>query len=270
VSTFYDDQRTKDPHFEFILFEQIGKVGVISLNRPDAKNALCEDLMNELTEILEVCETNPEIRCMVLRGSDTVFAAGADIKEMQSKTYMEAYKGDFITKGWEKISKMRKPIIASVSGYALGGGCEIAMMCDFIIASETAKFGQPEVTLGIMPGAGGTQRLTRSIGKAKAMDLCLTGRIIDAKEAEMMGLVSRVVSSDLLKEETLKIAHQVASYSLPILMMIKESVERAFETPLSEGLKFERRLFQSTFALEDQKEGMAAFLEKRSPKFKDK
>lgn len=256
-------------HYEFILFEKMGKVGVITLNRPHFLNALCEGLIHDLEHALENCESDSEIHCIILMGSETVFAAGADIREIQNKTYMEAYKNDFITKGWEKVSAVRKPIIAAVSGYAVGGGCEIAMMCDFIIASDTAKFGQPEVTLGTMPGAGGTQRLARSIGKAKAMDLCLTGRLIDAQEAERMGLVSRVIPVKQWKEETLKVAEKMASYSLPILMMIKESVGRAFETPLSEGLKFERRLFQSTFSLEDQKEGMAAFVEKRTPHFKD-
>ena len=254
---------------QLILFEKIEKVAIISLNRPQAMNALCEDLIQELENVLDKCEADPEIHCMILMGSESVFAAGADIKEMQPKTYMEAYKSDFITKGWEKVSTLRKPIIAAVSGYALGGGCELALMCDFIIASETAKFGQPEVTLGTMPGAGGTQRLARSIGKAKAMDLCLTGRLMDATEAERAGLVSRVVPAEHLKEEALKVAQKIASYSLPVLMMIKESIDRAFETPLSEGLKFERRLFHSTFALEDQKEGMAAFVEKRAPVFKD-
>lgn len=254
----------------FVVFEKIEKVGVITLNRPDALNALCEELISDLNHVLDKFEADPDIHCMILMGSDKVFAVGADIKELQHKTYMDAYKNDLITKDWEKISTLRKPIIAAVSGYALGGGCEIAMMCDFIVASETAKFGQPEVGLGIIPGAGGTQRLTRSIGKAKAMDLCLTGRIIDAKEGERIGLVSRIIPTEHLKEECLKIAHTIGSYSLPILMMIKESVGKAFETPLSAGIQFERRLFQSTFALEDKKEGMAAFLEKRSPVFKDK
>lgn len=262
----------KDTHpqaYEFILFEKVGRVGVITLNRPDTLNALCEGMIQELGCALARCEKDPEIHCVILTGSDKAFAAGADIQEMQTKTYMEAYKGDFITKGWEKVASLRKPIIASVSGYALGGGCEIAMMCDLIIASHTAKFGQPEITLGTMPGAGATQRLARSIGKAKAMDLCLTGRLIDAEEGERIGLVSRVVPVEQLKAETLNVAHKIASYSLPVLMMIKESIGRAFETPLSEGLKFERRLFHSTFALNDQKEGMSAFLEKRTPVFED-
>ncbi|MBA3814140.1 MAG: enoyl-CoA hydratase [Alphaproteobacteria bacterium] len=254
---------------KFVLSEKIGKVGLITLNRPDALNALCESLIHDLEHILERYESDSEIHCMILMGSDTVFAAGADIKEMQHKTYMEAYKEDLITKDWTQVSALRKPIIAAVSGYALGGGCELAMMCDFIIASNTAKFGQPEVTLGTMPGAGGTQRLTRSIGKAKAMDMCLTGRIMDAHEAEKAGLVSRIVPVEELREEALKVAQKISSYSLPILMMIKESVSRAFEMPLSEGLRFESRLFHSTFSTEDQKEGMAAFVEKRHPVFKD-
>lgn len=269
MPTFYNND-THPQNYEFILFEKIEKVAIITLNRPDSLNALGEELINDLNHGLDRCEADPDIHCIILMGSDKAFAAGADIKEMQSKTYMDAYKDDFITKNWEKITTLRKPIIAAVSGYALGGGCEIAMMCDFIIASDTAKFGQPEVTLGTMPGAGGTQRLARSIGKAKAMDLCLTGRLMDAQEAEKIGLVSRIIPLENLKDETLRIAQKIASYPLPILMMIKESVGRAFETPLSEGLKFERRLFHSTFALEDQKEGMAAFLEKRPPAFKDR
>jgi enoyl-CoA hydratase len=255
---------------ELVLFEKIGKVGVMTLNRPDALNALSENLIQDLGNLLDACETDSEIHSMVLMGSEKAFAVGADIKEIQNKTYMDTYLGDFITKGWEKISTCRKPIIAAVSGYALGGGCEIAMMCDFIIAAESAKFGQPEVTIGTIPGAGGTQRLARSIGKSKAMDLCLTGRLMDACDAERAGLVSRVVPDAHLREEALSAAQKIASYSLPIVMMIKEAVGRAFEIPLSEGLKFERRLFHSTFALEDQKEGMKAFLEKRLPVFKDK
>lgn len=256
--------------YEFIFFEKVGRVGLITLNRPHAMNALCEGLIKELGKVLDLCEADPDIHCMVLTGSEKAFAAGADIKEMQSKTYMDAYLGDFITKGWEKVSGCRKPIIAAVSGYALGGGCEMAMMCDIIIASDTAKFGQPEVTIGTMPGAGGTQRLTRAIGKSKAMEMCLTGRMMDAVEAERTGLVSRVVPEAQLKKEAMEIAQKIAFYSLPVVMMIKESVGCAFETSLSEGLKFERRLFYSTFALEDQKEGMKAFVEKRLPAFKDK
>ncbi|MBX9621038.1 MAG: enoyl-CoA hydratase [Alphaproteobacteria bacterium] len=256
--------------YSFILFEKIEKVGLITLNRPEVLNALGEQLIDELGAALNVCENDSDIHCMVLIGSEKAFAAGADIKEMQAKIYSEAYLQDFITKGWEKVSACRKPIIAAVSGYALGGGCEIAMMCDLIIAAESAKFGQPEVTIGTLPGAGGTQRLTRSVGKSKAMDLCLTGRLMEAQEAERAGLVARVVPDDKLKEEALAMAHKIASYSLPVIMMIKESVNRAFETPLSEGLRFERRLFQASFSLEDQKEGMAAFLEKRPPQFKGK
>ncbi len=254
----------------YVRFEKRGKVGIITLNRPERLNTLSEKLIEDLGKVLDECEANSQIHCMVLMGSEKVFSAGADIKEMQSKTYGDVYLSDFITKGWENVSRCRKPIIAAVSGYALGGGCELAMMCDFIIASDTAKFGQPEVTIGTLPGAGGTQRLSRSIGKAKAMEMCLTGRLIDAQEAEKAGLVSRVVPLDKLQEEALEIAQKIASYSLPIVMMIKESIGRAFETPLAEGLKFERRLFHSTFALEDQKEGMAAFLEKRKSNFKDK
>ena len=256
--------------YNFILFEKIEKVGLITLHRPEVLNALGEPLMDELGAALQDCENDRDIHCMVLTGSEKAFAAGADIKEMQAKIYSEAYLEDFITKGWEKVSACRKPIIAAVSGYALGGGCEIAMMCDMIIAAESAKFGQPEVTIGTLPGAGGTQRLARSIGKSKAMDLCLTGRLMEAQEAERAGLVARIVPDNKLKEEALAVAHKIASYSLPVVMMIKESVNRAFETPLSEGLKFERRLFQASFSLEDQKEGMAAFLEKRTPKFQGK
>lgn len=254
----------------FILFEKIGKVGIITFNRPETLNALCEELIADLGEALDRCEADREIHCMVLMGSEQAFAAGADIKEIQNKSYMDVYLADFITKGWEKVSACRKPIIAAVSGYALGGGCEIAMMCDFIIASESAKFGQPEVTIGTIPGAGGTQRLTHAIGKSKAMDLCLTGRMMDAGEAERAGLVSRVVPVDKLRDEALAVAQKIASYSLPVVMMIKEAIGRTFETPLSEGLKFERRLFHSTFALEDRKEGMNAFIEKRMPVFKNK
>lgn len=256
--------------YKFILFEKMDKVGLITLHRPEVLNALGEQLIDELGAALKGCENDNSIHCMVLMGSEKAFAAGADIKEMQAKIYSEAYLEDFITKGWEQVSACRKPIIAAVSGYALGGGCEIAMMCDMIIAAESAKFGQPEITIGTLPGAGGTQRLTRSIGKSKAMDLCLTGRLMGAQEAERVNLVARVVPDNKLKEETLAVAHKIASYSLPVVMMIKESVNRAFEVPLSEGLRFERRLFQASFSLEDQKEGMTAFLEKRTPKFKEK
>jgi enoyl-CoA hydratase len=253
--------------YSFILFEKVDKVGIITLNRPEVLNALSEGLIQELNNALEKCENDSNIHCLILTGSEKAFAAGADIKEMHSKSFMDTYLEDFIKK-WEKVATCRKPIIAAVSGYALGGGCEIAMMCDFIIASETAQFRQPEVTIGTMPGAGGTQRLARSAGKSMAMDMCLTGRRINAEEALRIGLVSRVVPVNQLREEVLAAAQKIASYSLPVVMMIKESVNRAFETGISEGLRFERRLFHSTFALEDQKEGMQAFLEKRLPQFK--
>lgn len=245
-------------------------VGVITFNRPKALNALCDQLVDELGSALSDLEEDSNIKVAVLTGGEKAFAAGADIKEMKDKTYPETYLEDFITKGWEQVSKFRKPIIAGVQGFALGGGNEVAMMCDFIIAGESAKFGQPEITLGIIPGAGGTQRLTRAVGKAKAMDLCLTGRMMDAEEAERAGLVSRVVSDDALMEEVLKTASKMAKMSLPTLMMAKEAVNKAFETTLKEGVMFERRLFQSTFATQDQKEGMAAFAEKRKPDFQDK
>lgn len=255
--------------FNTLLIEEKGNVGIITFNRPNAQNALSNELTQELGIALEQNENNPHIRVTIITGGEKVFAAGADIKEMADKNYPQAYQEDFITKTWEKISQCRKPIIAAVSGYALGGGCEIAMMCDFIIASDSAKFGQPEVTIGTMPGAGGTQRLTRVIGKAKAMEMCLTGRVIDAQEAERSGLVSRVVPQAKFAEEVLNVAQKIATFSQPSVFMIKESVNRAYETTLSEGIRFERRLFQSTFATNDQKEGMAAFVAKRQPNFKD-
>jgi enoyl-CoA hydratase len=254
--------------YDNILVETRGPVGVITLNRPKALNALSSPLIKDLGDALDVFENDPGVRAIVLTGSDKAFAAGADIKEMASKTFVDAYVGEFITKGWERITTCRKPIIAAVAGYALGGGCEVAMMCDFIIAAETARFGQPEITLGIIPGAGGTQRLARAVGKAKAMDMVLTGRQMDAAEAERAGLVSRVVPADKLLDEALKAAERIASLSLPSVLMAKESVNRAFETTLAEGIRFERRMFHATFALEDQKEGMAAFVEKRQPSFK--
>ncbi len=256
--------------YEMIELEKKEGVGVITFNRPKALNALCDQLVDELGSALSDLEEDSNIKVAVLTGGEKAFAAGADIKEMKDKTYPETYLEDFITKGWEQVSKFRKPIIAGVQGFALGGGNEVAMMCDFIIAGESAKFGQPEITLGIIPGAGGTQRLTRAVGKAKAMDLCLTGRMMDAEEAERAGLVSRVVSDDALMEEVLKTASKMAKMSLPTLMMAKEAVNKAFETTLKEGVMFERRLFQSTFATQDQKEGMAAFAEKRKPDFQDK
>jgi enoyl-CoA hydratase len=256
--------------YEFVLTERKGRVGVITLNRPKQMNALNAKLMQELAAALYEFDGDAGIGAIVLTGSDKAFAAGADIAAMKDYGYMDAYMSDYITRDWEHIRRIRKPVIAAVAGYALGGGNEVAMACDIIIAADNAKFGQPEVNLGIMPGAGGTQRLPRAIGKAKAMDLCLTGRNMDAHEAERAGLVSRVVPLDKLMEETLKVADKIAASSLPVVMMIKESVNRAFESTLSEGVLLERRLFHSQFALEDQKEGMAAFLEKRKPSFKNK
>ena len=256
--------------FENIIVEKKDAVGVITLNRPEALNALSAALTKELETALIELDGDNSIGCMVITGSEKAFAAGADIKEMQSKSYMDAYLDDFITVAWEHIAKIRKPIIAAVSGYALGGGCEIAMMCDFIIAADNAKFGQPEITIGTIPGAGGTQRLTRFVGKSKAMEMCLTGRMMDAEEAERSGLVSRVVPFEQLMDECLKIAAQIAALSRPSVMMAKESVNKAYEMTLSEGVKFERRLFHSTFATEDQKEGMSAFAEKRKANFKNR
>ena len=255
--------------YDNIIVEVHGKVGLIRLNRPQALNALNQALINDLNHALEVFEADAGIGCMVLTGSDKAFAAGADIKERQSKTYMDVYLENFIAT-WEEISRTRKPIIAAVAGFALGGGCEIAMMCDFIIAADSAKFGQPEIKLGVMPGAGGTQRLTRYVGKSKAMDLCLTGRMMDATEAERSGLVSRVVPADQLLDEALKAAATIAALSLPAVMMTKESVNRSYETTLTEGIRFERRVFHSMFALDDQKEGMSAFAEKRKAVFKNR
>ena len=253
--------------YENILVEKRDAVGLITLNRPQALNALCAALIDELAAALDDLEADEAIAAIVVTGSEKAFAAGADIKEMLDKTYMDAYKGDFITKGWERLAKTRKPTIAAVAGYALGGGCEVAMMCDMIIAADGAKFGQPEITIGTIPGSGGTQRLTRFVGKAKAMDLCLTGRMMDAEEAERAGLVARVVPAEKLLEEALAVAERIASLSRPAVMMAKEAVNRAYETTLAEGILFERRLFHSTFATEDQKEGMAAFAEKRTPKW---
>jgi len=256
--------------FENIIVEKREAVGLITLNRPQALNALCNALVAELGQALDDMEADDAIGCVVLTGSEKAFAAGADIKEMQSQSYMDAYLADFITTGWERVTTCRKPIIAAVSGYALGGGCEMAMMCDMILAADTAKFGQPEISIGTIPGAGGTQRLTRAAGKSKAMDMILTGRMMDAEEAERSGLVSRVVPAGELVEEAMKTAAKIASMSRPIAIMAKEAVNRAFESTLSEGVRFERRLFHSTFATEDQKEGMAAFAEKRKPVFKNR
>jgi enoyl-CoA hydratase len=257
-------------HYATILVERRGPVGIVRLNRPGALNALNRALIGELGEAFDEFEGDEKIAAIILTGSDKAFAAGADIKEMAEKTYVEAYTEDFITKGWERVAQCRKPVIAAVAGLALGGGCEVAMMCDIVVAAEGARFGQPEINLGIMPGAGGTQRLPRFIGKAKAMDLCLTGRMMDAAEAERLGLVSRIVPADRLMEEAMAIGEKIASLSAPSAMMVKESVNRAFETTLAEGVRFERRLFHATFATEDQKEGMAAFIAKRKPRFRNR
>jgi enoyl-CoA hydratase len=256
-------------HYENIIVETIGKVGLIRLNRPKALNALNDQLMDELGSALQQFDADENIGCMVITGSDKAFAAGADIGAMAGYSYMDVYKGDYITRNWEQIRRIRKPLIAAVAGYALGGGCELAMMCDFIIAADSAKFGQPEIKLGTIPGAGGTQRLPRAISKAKAMDMCLTARMMDSAEAERAGLVSRIFPAEELVTETLAIAATIAAMSLPIAMMIKESVNRAYESTLAEGIQYERRLFHSTFATEDQKEGMKAFIEKRLPSFRN-
>ena len=244
------------------------KVGVIKLNRPQVLNALNSDLVREMNDAFDRFEADPQLGCTIITGSDKAFAAGADIKEMQGKSYPETYLEDFIT-SWDRVASRRKPIIAAVAGFALGGGCELAMMCDIIIAADTAKFGQPEIKLGVMPGSGGTQRLARMVGKAKAMDLVLTGRTMDAVEAERSGLVSRVVPAADLMTEAMKTAETIANLSLPIVMMAKESVNRAYETTLAEGIRFERRVFHAMFATKDQKEGMAAFVAKRPPAFSD-
>jgi len=256
--------------FEHIIVESKGAVGIIKLNRPKLLNALSFGVFREIAAAVDDLEADDAIGCIVVTGSEKAFAAGADIKQMADKTYMQAYSEDFITRGWERVAQCRKPVIAAVAGFALGGGCEIAMMCDIVIAADNARFGQPEINLGTMPGAGGTQRLPRFIGKAKAMDLCLTGRMMDAAEAERLGLVSRVVPADKLQAEAVAVAERIAELSTPIAMMVKESVNRAFETTLAEGVRFERRLFHSTFATEDQKEGMAAFIAKRKPAFRNR
>lgn len=256
--------------FQTILLETDGAVGVITLNRPEVLNAFSNQLMDELTEALKKLDADDDIGCIVITGSEKAFAAGADIKEMASITYMQAYNEQFITRNWEETARSRKPVIAAVAGYALGGGCELAMMADFIIAADNAKFGQPEITIGAIPGAGGTQRLARFIGKAKAMDMVLTGRMMDAQEAERCGLVSRIVPKGELKAEAIKTAKQIAALSRPIVMLAKDAVNRAFEVPLSEGVRYERRIFHSIFGTEDQQEGMAAFVEKRKPVFKNR
>ena len=255
--------------YETIRVETRGKVGLVTLDRPKALNALNSTVLAELVSALKGLDADAGIGAIVLTGSEKAFAAGADIKEMQDRAYIEMYMEDFFA-GWEALTQIRKPLIAAVCGYALGGGCELAMMCDFIIAGDNARFGQPEITLGIMPGMGGSQRLTRFVGKAKAMDMCLTGRMMDAEEAERSGRVSRVVPAAEAVEEALKAADKIASLSLPAVLMAKETINRAYETTLSEGLRFERRVFHSMFALEDQKEGMAAFAQKRPASFRNR
>ena len=254
--------------YENIIVERKDRVGVITLDRPKALNALCAALIDELGQALDDLEADDGIGCILLTGSEKAFAAGADIKEMKEKSFQDVMAEDFITVGWERVSRTRKPVIAAVAGYALGGGCEVAMMADMIVAADNAKFGQPEITLGTIPGAGGTQRLTRAVGKAKAMDLCLTGRMMDAEEAERSGLVARVVSLDKLQEEALSAAEKIAAMSLPVTLMAKEAVNRAFESTLAEGVKFERRAFHASFAFEDRTEGMTAFAEKRKAVWK--
>ena len=257
--------------YENIIVETRGqnkRVGLITLNRPKALNALNDALIDELADALGRFEDDDNIGAIVITGSDKAFAAGADIVAMKDWGYMDVYKPDYITRNWERVKSCRKPVIAAVAGFALGGGCELAMSCDIIIAADTARFGQPEIKLGIVPGAGGTQRLPRAAGKAKAMDLCLTARMMDATEAERSGLVSRVVAADKLLDEALSAAETIAGFSLPVVMMVKECVNRAYESPLAEGLLFERRVFHSAFGLEDKKEGMTAFVEKRKPDFR--
>ena len=255
--------------YQTLLVETLGKVGLIRLNRPKQLNALNDELMNELGEVLLNFDRDEAIAAIVITGSDKAFAAGADIGAMASWDYMHVYKTEYITRNWETILRIRKPIIAAVAGFALGGGCELVMMCDIAIAAESARFGQPEIKLGIIPGAGGTQRLPRAVSKAKAMDLCLTGRMMDAAEAERAGLVSRVVANDKLLDEAIAAATLIAQFSLPSVMLAKQSINRAYEVPLAEGILFERRVFHSLFATDDQKEGMKAFVEKRKPAFKN-
>lgn len=261
---------TMSMNFENIIAETRGKVGLITLDRPKALNALNDALIDEIGRALDGFEADEAIGCIVITGSEKAFAAGADIGAMKDFGYMDVYKGNYISANWDRVARCRKPMIAAVAGYALGGGCELAMMCDFIIAADNAQFGQPEVRLGILPGAGGTQRLPRAVGKAKAMELCLTGRNMDAQEAERAGLVARIVPLDQLLADALATAEKIAAHSLPVVMMIKESVNRAYESALQEGLLFERRSFHATFAMQDQKEGMAAFVEKRKPKFRNR
>src|SRR5262245_4735839 len=268
-STVSTPRWSRPMSYEFINVEQKGRVGIITLNRPKQLNALSPGLMQELGKALAAFDADAGIGAILLTGNEKAFAAGADITAMKDYSYMHAYLTDYIT-AWEHFRALRKPVIAAVAGYALGGGNELAMQCDIVIAADNAKFGQPEINLGVMPGYGGTQRLPRFTSKAKAMDLCLTARTMDAQEAERAGLVSRVVPLDKLLDEAFSVAEKIAGYSAPVVMMIKESINRAYETSLAEGVLFERRIFQSQFALEDQKEGMAAFLEKRKPSFKNR
>jgi enoyl-CoA hydratase len=254
--------------YEFITTEVKGRVALITLNRPKQLNALNPQLMQELGAALHAHDADDGVGCILITGNDKAFAAGADIGVMKDFDFQHAYLSNYITRDWEHIRGVRKPVIAAVAGYALGGGCELAMMCDIVIAAESAKFGQPEINLGVLPGSGGTQRLPRAVGKAKAMDMCLTARMMDAAEAERAGLVSRVVPADKLMDEAMAVAEKIGSYSLPVTMMVKEAVNRAYESSLSEGVHFERRLFHAAFALEDQKEGMAAFVAKRKPTFR--
>ena len=253
--------------YRTILVETRENVGLITLNRPDALNALSQELVGELGQALDIFEADDEVGAIVLTGSEKAFAAGADIKEMQAKKWPDTFVDDFITDGWERIAQCRKPIIAAVAGFALGGGCEIALMCDFILAAETAQFGQPEIKIGVWPGAGGSQRLTRIVGKSKSMDMCLTGRMMGADEAERAGLISRIVPAADLVDDAVKTAQQIANMSRPAAMMVKDVVNRAYETTLTEGVRYERRMFQACFGMPDQREGMAAFVEKRKPNF---
>ena len=254
--------------YDTIIFEILENIGVIKFNRPESLNALSSNLINELSDALKKLEANEKIGAIVITGSDKVFAAGADIREMQPKGWPQTFSDDFITDGWEQVAKCRKPVIAAVAGFALGGGCEIAMMCDFILASESAKFGQPEIKIGVWPGAGGSQRLTRLIGKSKSMEMCLTGRVMGAEEAERAGLVSRIVADKELIDEAIATAKRIASMSRPATMMVKDIINRAYETTLSEGVRYERRMFQASFGTPDQREGMAAFIEKREPDYR--
>jgi enoyl-CoA hydratase len=255
---------------ELVLSEIRGNVGLVTLNRPAVHNALSEGLTTALTKVLDVLEADDAIGAIVITGNEKAFAAGADIKEMRSRTFTDVYLSDFITGSWERIAGCRKPVIAAVAGYAHGGGFELALMCDFIIAAETARFGQPEITIGVLPGAGATQRLPRFIGKSKAMDMFLTGRTIDAQEAERIGLVARIVTAEMLVEEAVATAQHIASFSRPAVLLAKECVNRAYETSMAEGIRFERRMFHASFATEGQKEGMAAFVEKRQANYSNK